>query len=217
MTGRKSSLVDRFVLSVTEQDRFIRLHETNKPQWRNTISRIINDHPSIYRILEVGVDDDGDMQLEYSEFSPSFTAMKPALVRLIYDDIDKVDGKVKFTAIHRWINRTKKKGDTEIVKDATFVYNMVKKMQFTQFDDDENQLISKDEFLMHFKDMGVDDRFSMYIFTSIDANGDGDISIKEFFIWQQRFTKRKFNREAKKYGWNVIEVLLFAHVCFSIL
>merc|ERR1712048_110468 len=97
------------------------------------------------------------------------------------------DGQIRITTIVRWAHNKKQKAQHIEIKDENFLFNKLKKYQFKDLDQDENGTLDREELHEHFDAEGVDPNITDVIFDNIDANGDADISIKEWFQWQMKF------------------------------
>eukprot|EP01084_Bolivina_argentea_P121229 214851_1 len=131
------------------------------------------------------------------QLQKALPSLNQSLVECIFKDIKQFDNinnnnnnnALKLTSILRWINEKKRQKDIIIVKDEEWLFHKLKKTQFTELDNDENFEVEYDEFQTYFDKQGVDTKISSVIFNNIDKNGDGSVSIKEWFQWQQKFKK----------------------------
>eukprot|EP01083_Nonionella_stella_P267620 904107_1 len=182
------------------QDLLISKYNNNKKEWRKDITRLIRDNPMEYKILEMNkATSSHATHLTVTQFEQALPTLKKPLIEAIFNDIDSIDdqqgdGKLKMTTIIRWVNNKKRKAENVIIKDENFVYNKLKKFQFKDLDNDENGLLDREEMHLQFKDEGVEPFIIDALFDVIDANGDGDLSIKEWFIWQQKFKKKDLKK-----------------------
>ena len=183
-------------MSLTEeqQDKLIEEYRNgSKPKFRKTITKIIRDNPTQYKILELSQNSDAT-HVKEKQFNEALPKLKKDLIEIIFHDIDEIDdeqgdGQLKMTTIIRWVNNKKRMREVVILKDENFVYDKLKKFQFNELDADEGGTIDREEMHAHFKDEGVDPAIIDVVFDVIDANGDGDISVREWFQWQQKFKK----------------------------
>ena len=58
---------------------------------------------------------------------------------------------------------------------------------FRPLDTDDTGMISYDEWVKHFKAIGVDPKYARASFDAMDADGDGKVSKKEFVDYHYEF------------------------------
>ena len=130
----------------------------------------------------------------------AFPGLSDKFVECIFNDIDQFDkdehdhSTLKITTILRWINVKKKRTNTEVQRDEKWLYRKLKETKFTELDDDENGELDLDEFQASFGREGVDASVVEIVFNAIDANGDGSVSVKEWFQWQSKFKQSDFKK-----------------------
>ena len=167
---------------------------SDKKEWRKEVTRLIREHPSSVNLLDIGKKHDHQTHLSITQFQEALPNLSVPLVKAIFEDIDAVDdkhgdGQVRITTIVRWAHNKKRRAHHIEIKDENFLFNKLKKYQFKDLDVDENGTLDREELHEHFDKEGVDPEITDVIFDNIDANGDGDISIKEWFQWQMKFKK----------------------------
>jgi len=89
----------------------ITLYENNRDQWDKEMATMLLEHPSKFKILTVGTDD--DKECTFDEFASHFIGTPGAihdkqLLAMIYADVEFAvggDGKVKLNDIHLWMNK----------------------------------------------------------------------------------------------------------------
>ena len=108
------------------------------------------------------------------------------------------------TAITRWLHNKQRVKHTVAVTDEAWRLAKLKRFKFKDIDANDNDLLDRDELHAHLDKEGVDPTVTDLLFDAIDANGDGDISVKEWFVWQQKLKKKhlakllKLGREEQK-------------------
>lgn len=187
-------------LSDEEQSALIEeYNSSSKTNWRKKVTRLIRENPSEYKILEMGKSSSHQTHLTVTQFSEALPSLNSSLIDCIFKDIDEIDdqqgdGKLKITTIVRWVNNKKRVKEKIIIKDENWLYEKLKKMQFTHLDDDQNGTLDREELHNEFDNQVDDPNIIDIIFDVIDANGDGDISVKEWFQWQQKFRKKDLKK-----------------------
>ena len=202
-------------LSDEEQDELISQYNSgDKKKWRTKVTKLIRDNPQEYKLLDLKSKSDANAtHLTNQQFKDALPTLKSELIDCIFSDIDNIDdvqgdGKLKLTTITRWVNNKKLAKKRIIIKDENWLFEKLKSFQFTDLDADEGGTIDREEIHEHFDKEGVDPEVTDVIFDVIDANGDGDISIREWFQWQQKFRKKdltklfqyKTEKQEDKYG-----------------
>ena len=188
-------------LSDEEQDQLIEQYKTgDKKQWRTKVTKLIRENPHEYKVLDLKSKADSHAtHLTNQQFKEALPTLKSDLIDCIFEDIDNIDdvqgdGKLKLTTITRWVNNKKLAKKKIIIKDENWLFEKLKSFQFTDLDADEGGTIDREEIHEHFDKEGVDPAVTDVIFDVIDANGDGDISIREWFQWQQKFRKKDLTK-----------------------
>merc|ERR1712130_701274 len=148
---------------------------------------------------------DHSTHITMTQMEEVLPSLKKPLVEAIFADIDAVDdqqgdGKLKITTVIRWVNNKKRRADNIEIKDENFLYNQLKNYQFKDLDIDENGTLDRDEMHAHFDKENVPPEITDILFNHIDSNGDGDISIKEWFQWQMKFKKEHLTELFTKYN-----------------
>ena len=202
-------------LSDEEQDELISQYNSgDKKKWRTKVTKLIRENPQEYKLLDLKSKSDANAtHLTNQQFKDALPTLKSELIDCIFSDIDNIDdvqgdGKLKLTTITRWVNNKKLAKKRIIIKDENWLFEKLKSFQFTDLDADEGGTIDREEIHEHFDKEGVDPEVTDVIFDVIDANGDGDISIREWFQWQQKFRKKdltklfqyKTEKQEDKYG-----------------
>ena len=159
----------------------------------------MRNNPAQFKIMDFGMQDDGDNLLTKEEFLSHFKGgYNDEMNELLWNAMDKTDtDQVKFMEIHRFVNKVKKPSKTPrrtSIHDANWLFEKLKAMQFVSLDTDQGGTIDRKEFHEQFAQSEVDDKVLDLVFDDIDANGDGDISVMEFTKWQHNFTKKKLSK-----------------------
>eukprot|EP01083_Nonionella_stella_P005571 16093_1 len=134
--------------------------------------------------------------------------LKPGLIQAIWSDIDAIDdhegdGKLLITTVTRWLENkpfnpfepsTKPTSTNPTItqEEENALYLKLKSVQFVGLDIDGNALLIREELQHYFMTQNVptpsffNDSIADIVFDNMDANDDGEITIKEWFQWQQK-------------------------------
>eukprot|EP01083_Nonionella_stella_P181507 650449_1 len=101
---------DIIKMAVSEQEKLIKLYQTNRNVWRNKMTTTIRQHPDQFdNILEILNSNHTD-EMNAQEFENALPALDKTLIECMFDDIGSFEGKcseeemLKLTTIARWMD-----------------------------------------------------------------------------------------------------------------
>ena len=208
------------------------MYKEDKKGWKAKICSIIRDKADVFEIMDIkGSLEDGSVTKDdfINHFKGTFD---DETVDNIWKDLEKIDNTdtVTIMEIHRWSNDRRRPTaaienmQAEPKHNEKWLYQKLKSMTFVDVDDSRVGYLTKASFFAHFKKEGVSERTAKKVFKQIDADNNGTISVKEFVLWQNNFTKTEFKSMHEVFTSSLLNICVlffvfcskWSHVCVCV-